>query len=81
MMREPRVVRDSAQVGSLFHGVLLAMEVRAVLNVVDLRDELFLDQVAGMQAVKRLLHHELQVVVGLFNLADVNSLELKQEIK
>ena len=81
MMREPRVVRDSAQVGTLFHGVLLAMEVRAVLNVVDLRDELFLDRVAGMQAVKRLLHHELQVVVGLLNLADVDSLELQQESK
>ena len=78
MMREPRVVRDSAQMGTLFHGVLLAMEIRAVLNVVDLRDELFLDRVAGMQAVKRLLHHELQVVVGLFNLADVDSLKLQK---
>ena len=76
MMREPRVVRDSAHVGTLFHGVLLAMEVRAVLNVVDLRDELFFDRFAGMQAIKRLLHHELQVVVGLLNLADVDSLEL-----
>ena len=58
--------------------MLLAVEVRAILNVVDLRDKLLLNRVASMKAVKRLLHHELQVVVGLLNLADVDALELQQ---
>ena len=64
--------------GTLLHSMLLAVEVRAILNVVDLRDKLLLNRVASMKAVKRLLHHELQVVVGLLNLADVDALELQQ---
>ena len=64
--------------GTLLHSMLLAVEVRAILNVVDLRDKLLLNRIASMKAVKRLLHHELQVVVGLLNLADVDALELQQ---
>ena len=74
--RKPRVVRDTAQMGALLHGMLLTMEVLPVLNVIDLGDELFLDRIAGVEAVKGLPHHELQVVVGFLDLADVDPLQL-----
>ena len=75
-MRHPLVVRDSAQMGALLHSMLLAMEVLPILNVIDLRNELLLDGVAGVKAIKRLPYHELQVIVGLLNLTDVDPLEL-----
>ena len=52
------------------------MEVLTVLNVVNLGDELFLDCVAGVEAVKRLANHHLQIVVRLLNLTDVYLLKL-----
>ena len=56
--------------------VPLPVEVVPVLDVVDLRDELFLDRVTGMQAVELAPHHMLQVVVRLLDLADVDRLEI-----
>ena len=61
---------------SFSHGVALPMEVLTVLNVVNLGDELFLDCVAGVEAVKRLANHHLQIVVRLLNLTDVYLLKL-----
>ena len=61
--------------------MLLSMKVLPVLNVVDLGDELLLDGIARMQAVKRLAHHKLKVVIRLLNLADVDLLELDEESK
>ena len=61
---------------SFTHGVALPMEVLAVLNMVNLSDELFFDSIACVQAVKRLANHHLQVVVCLLNLTDVNLLKL-----
>ena len=56
----------------------LSVEVMTVFDVVDLQDELFLDGITGMQALKRHTHHTLEVIVGLLDLTDVNGLQLNE---
>jgi len=65
-----------AAVVALAEGLSLPVEVVAVLDVVDLCDELLLNGVARVKALKRHAHHTLKVIVGLLNLTDVDSLQL-----
>ena len=58
-------------------GSAFAMEVMPVLDVIDLRDELFLDCITSVKTVKGLAHNILQIVVGLLNFSDVHGLELE----
>ena len=58
-------------------GSAFAMEVMPVLDVINLRDELFLDCITSVKTVKGLAHNILQIVVGLFDLSDVHGLELE----
>lgn len=57
-------------------GLSLSVEVMTVLDVVDLRDELLLYRITGVQTLKRHTHHTLEVIVGLLDLTDVDGLQL-----
>ena len=61
-------------------GSAFAMEVVPVLDVIDLRDELFLDRITSVKTVKGLAHNILQIVVGLLNLGDVHGLKLDKTL-
>ncbi len=54
----------------------LPMEIVPVLDMVDFRDELFLDSITCVKTVKGATNHQLKIVVGLLNLCDVDVLEL-----
>lgn len=61
-------------------GSAFAMEVMPVLDVIYLRDELFLDRITSVKTVKGLTHNILQIVVGLLNLSDVHGLKLDKTL-
>ena len=71
----------SAMVLRSQNGSAFAMEVMPVLDVIDFRDELFLDRVTSVKTVKGLTHNILQIVVGLLNLSDVHGLKLDKTLK
>lgn len=59
-------------------GCQLAVEVRLVLQALNLLYELVLDLVVDVQRLKTLANLEFEEVVSLLNLLDVHLLELKQ---
>ena len=62
-------------------GRAFAMEVMPVLDVIYLRDELFLYRITSVKTVKGLAHNILQIVIGLLNLSDVHGLKLDKTLK
>lgn len=52
------------------------MEVRLILEVVDLLNEFVFNLVGDVELLETLTHLEFEVVVGLLNLGDVHFLEL-----
>ena len=52
------------------------MEVRLILEVVDLFNEFVFNLVGDVELLETLTHLEFEVVVGLLNLGDVHFLEL-----
>ena len=54
----------------------LAVEILSILNVVDFAQKLVSDGLGGLQLLKRLADHDFEVVVGLFDLRDVDGLQL-----
>ena len=52
-------------------------KVATVLDVVNLRYEFFLESLGGMKALILLANYHLEVVIGLLDLCDVDSLQLR----
>lgn len=59
----------------------LSVKVLSVLDVVNFGNELFLYRFAGVKTVEGLANHQLEIVIGLFNLTYVDALELNKEKK
>ncbi len=55
------------------------MEVLAILDMVDLRDELFFDCIACVQQVEGLTHSCLEEIVCFLDLSNVQALELRTD--
>ena len=70
-----RLIHDTVQSSKL------TVEVRLVLQVVDLLNELVFDLVGDVQLLKALANLQLQVVIGLLYLSDVHLLQLKFTVR
>ena len=55
------------------------MEIVSIFNMIDLRNELFLNRITSVQTIERAANHQFKVIVCLLNLCDVHVLELKRE--